>query len=624
MEIFSATYLTGIENGSVTGVPIKIYRGWPANKTLNADLAAGTQIVTVFTQPNSTHNTSRYARIWRTIAETAPRLTVSVSDDTAVFAGSGGGGQSVGLIVNGVAYAYSLTDEDTPESAAAELAALIPSASAAEGIITIADTSKLQARVVGSSTAEMETRRQRQGFLISTWCSTPAGRDKLTSIINTALSVVDWLPLADGTIGRLLFEGTMETDQSENANLYRRTLVYTVEYPTTIRMSGAQMLFGIGSLSGGGPKVGFSCLMPPPRLVVPALGAIRFDAWYDPANSIDQQCASALSPAAYQFRLPPNATVTDDVASWPVATQATLDLELSAAVLAGLTFWAFDSYQPDDTLSLALQFYLSSSLRPKLKFCMLGQSSNWGEGGEDQPPLLRDIAMMTQAGYMTVLDGRPLYLVLDASVAQLDGLPSGGVAAAIALVRSRVQAAGGANPYVVWLSGAGLIDYSNIQAAQAVGADAAGAYAMPHLNGTTQPFSSLTSAAETDWKARIATGFAVVPTAMTGWDQRPLIENPQAFYPISSDTVMQDYYETASGGAIGSHIVDLINTINSNPVACPAQVGLIYAWNELAEGGWLMPTYTPSGPDIDRVAAVADAIQAAVEASAQPDIALIT
>ena len=623
-QVLAATYPLGIQNDSSSGVPIKIYRGWPANKTLNADLLAGTQTVTVFSRPNSTRDTSRYGRIWRTIAETAPRLTINIVGNTAVLSGDGGGGQTVGLIVGGVGYAYSLVECDTPATAASALAALVPMASARDTTITVANNGSLQGRVVGSGTAEMETRRQEQGIMVSVWCPTPAGRDNVTAAIDNTLSSIDWLTLSDGTVGRLLYHGTVETDESESANLYKRILNYTVEYPTTLRMSGAQMLFGIGTLSGTGPELGFGCLMPPPTLVVPPLGAIRFDAWYDPANAIDQQCAAVLSPVAYQFRLPANATVTDGRAAWPLATQATIDLEISAAVRAGLSFWAFDSYQPDDSLSLALRLYLSSSIRSNLNFCMLGQSSNWGQAGEDQPSLLRDIAMMTQPGYMTVLDGRPLYLVLDASAAQLAGLPSGGVAAAIALVRARVQAAGGGNPYVVWLSGAGLADYSNILAAQAVGADAAGAYGMPHLDGAVQPFSSLARAAQLDWAARIASGFAMVPTAMTGWDQRPLIANPQPFYPISGSLSVGNYYETAQDDAIGSHIVDLIGVINANPATCPAQIGLIYAWNELAEGGWLMPTYSSTGPDFGRVAAMAVAIAAAVTASAIPDIALIT
>ena len=144
------------------------------------------------------------------------------------------------------------------------------------------------------------------------------------------------------------------------------------------------------------------------------------------------------------------------------------------------------------------------------------------------------------------------------------------------------------------------------------------------MTGATQPFAALAEAAEEDWSARINAGFGMIPTAMTGWDQRPLIANPQPFYPVSSNLSMQNYYETPSDDAIGSHIVDLINVVNRNPAACPAQIGLIYAWNELAEGGWLMPTFSPSGADLGRVMASANAIAAAKAASMKPQIALIT
>lgn len=368
---------------------------------------------------------------------------------------------------------------------------------------------------------------------------------------------------------------------------------------------------------------GFGCVLPSAKLVIPPLGAVRFDGWYDPLNAIDQQCALALSPASYQDRLPPNAEVVGGVASWPRATQATIDAEIAAALQAGLSFWAFDSYQPDDTLSLALQLYLSSSLRSRLRFCMLGQTSNWGEGGQDQPSLLRDITMMTQPGYMTVLDNRPLYLVLDASASQTAGLPAGGVGAAIALVRQQVQAAGGGNPYVVWLSGAALADYSNIAAATLVGADACGAYAVPRLDGAEQPYTALTAAARSDWQARGASGFPMVPTAMSGWDQRPLIETPQPFYPVSADLTLDNFYDPPSNTQLGAHIVEMVSYLVTNQAACPAQIGLIYAWNELAEGGWLMPTFNPAGPNAGRVAAVGAALAAAVQQSSAPQVDLI-
>lgn|GEM_PF-279921 len=621
--IFAAVYPGGLAQSSVTGFDVKIYRGWPANKTLNADLAAGTQTVTVFSQEKATRDTSRYPRVWRTVAVTEPTITVTVEGTSLTLAGTVTAGQLVGLIADGVAYSYQLLASDTLDTAAAGLAALVSGATSDGATVLAPPGVSIEGRVVGTGTAEMETRRQEQVFMVSVWCPTPGGRDALAAAIDNALSVIDWLTLSDGTVGRLLYRSTSESDLSENANLYRRNLDYSVEYPTTMLKTGPQMLFGVGTLAGTGPEVGFGCLLPPPSLVVPPLGAIRFDAWYDPANAIDQQCASALSPSQFQFRLPPNASVNDGVAGWPAATQATIDAEIAAALQAGLSFWAFDSYQPNDSLSLALQLYLSSSLRTKLKFCMLGQSSNWGAGGQDQPSLTRDISMMTQPGYMTVLGGRPLYLVLDASPAQLSGLPTGGVAAAIGFVRTQVTAAGGANPYVVWLSSAALLDYSNVAAAMSAGADAAGAYATPRLNGAPQPYASLVEAAEADWAARAAAGYAMVPTAMTGWDQRPLIETPQPFYPIPTGLTSSSFYQTADPAAIGGHVVDMVKFINGNVAACPAQVGLVYAWNELAEGGWLMPTYSAGGPDPERTSAMGRAIQAAITASSVPSIGLV-
>lgn len=620
--IEGVVYPNGVINGSVTATVVKIYRGWPSNRTLNSDLGSGSDTVTVFSSDHSTHNTSRYGRSWQTVSVVAPTIAGTVDGQTVTLAGTCMVGQTVGLIVDGVAYARPVLATDTIETIASALALQIPDATAQGSLIQVA-TTRVTVRVVGSGTSIMETRRQEQGVMISVWSATPAARDVLCSTIDQKLSATDWFPLVDGSSARLRYRETFETDISENANLYRRNLNYSVEYPTTVTMSSSQMAFGIGRLSVPGATVGFSCLEPSVRLVIPPLGAIRFDAWYDPANAIDQQCAIALSPSAYNFRLPSNAVLENGVASWPLATQATMDAEIAAALQAGLSFWAFDSYQPDDSLSLALQLYLSSASRGRLRFCMVGQTSNWGAGGEDQPPLLRDIRMMTQTDYMTVLDGRPLYFAIDASAAQTAGLPAGGVAEAILTIRRQVQLAGGKNPYIVWLSGAALADYSNVEAAQAAGADAAGAYAVPRLNGAEQPYGALTRAAADDWLARSKTGFSMVPTAMSGWDQRPLIETPQSFYPISSSLTLGNFYETATSDALADHVADLVRYIVAHPDSCPAQIGLVYAWNELAEGGWLMPTYKKQGSDAGRCAAIGDALSLAVTQSTKPDITLI-
>ena len=145
----------------------------PINKTLNSDLQIGTQNVTVFSRPNSTRDTSRYPRVWRTTATTGATITITIDGWQATFGGTAGPGQTVGLLVDGLGYAYTLSADDNLADAVAALAAKIPAASSAGVVVVVAPGKSLQARVVGSGTAEMETRRQEQGLMISVWCPTP-------------------------------------------------------------------------------------------------------------------------------------------------------------------------------------------------------------------------------------------------------------------------------------------------------------------------------------------------------------------------------------------------------------------------------------------------------------------
>ena len=612
--VVAVIYPDGISNGSVAGANVRIYRGWPSPTGLTADLAANIINVSIFSDPKSTRDTTRYPRIWRSANLPVPTLSVELNDGVATFNGTGSAGLNAGVLVRGNGYVVPVNANDTPDTVATLLAAQITGAIASGAALSVTGTPIAAARVEGSAIAWQETRRQEQAITVTLWCPDPASRDSLSSAVDSGLSQIDWLSLADGSSARLLFKGTDVTDASENADLYRRDLVFKAEYPTIIQQLSSAMLFGTTNIElEAGPAS-------TPVVTFPMIGAIRFDAWYDPSDKVDQQCAAALSSSQWDYRLPPNVTIgIDAAASWPLATQAVIDGEITAAIQGGLNFWAFDSYQPNDGLSRALSLYLSSSLRSSLQFCMLGQSSAWGDPtmpGGYAATFDRDIAMMSEAGYVRVNSSRPLYFVLDGTVAELSSLPAGGIAAAIATLRSRVIGAGAGNPYIVWLSGAALADYDNVAAAITAGADAAGAYASPRFTGATSSYANLTQTTAADWALRIAKGFPMIPTAMTGWDQRPLIERPQPFYPLPAGLTLADYYTAGSPAEIADHVAAMASEILTFPSACPAGVGLIYAWNELAEGGWLMPTYTASEPDCTRITAVGGALATAAAALA--------
>jgi hypothetical protein len=90
-------------------------------------------------------------------------------------------------------------------------------------------------------------------------------------------------------------------------------------------------------------------------------------------------------------------------------------------------------------------------------------------------------------------------------------------------------------------------------------------------------------------------GVKLIPTMTVGWDTRPIADNPCRWYQNAP-------YETEyllKGEALKSHLIDTINFVNANPTICEANTILCYAWNENAEGGYIVPTLIPSSSQIN-------------------------
>jgi hypothetical protein len=98
--------------------------------------------------------------------------------------------------------------------------------------------------VVADAPVKQEVRRQEQGFRVTCWCPTPETRDATAITLDLALSTQRFVPLVDGSSGRLTYAGTTEFDQSQNARLYRRDLTYNIEYATILCATLPAMLFG--------------------------------------------------------------------------------------------------------------------------------------------------------------------------------------------------------------------------------------------------------------------------------------------------------------------------------------------------------------------------------------------
>jgi hypothetical protein len=318
------------------------------------------------------------------------------------------------------------------------------------------------------------------------------------------------------------------------------------------------------------------------------LGAIRWDAWYDPDDRIGRATAAALSPKDYRFRLPFFAKIGADAdVTIDGNHQDIFEQEIRYAVQAELSYWAFVAYPHDSALTRGLHLYLDSTSKHLINFCMLSELTNWRN---------KDIAeyhvqIMTDPSYQTVLDKRPLYFL---GFLRDEAIQSGwggrpGLRQALDAFRARIIRKGLNTPYIV------ILDHTPELAAgyaRDLGCDAISTYAINH-NPRAAPFKQLVHEAERDWTARAATGIPVVPTITTGFDQRPRVQTPWPWQASRADSTSQYqfYYDTARPEEIRGELAACVRWIHANAVAVPSMTALVYAWNENDEGGWLIPTY---------------------------------
>ncbi|WP_428493228.1 hypothetical protein [Rhodopila sp.] len=250
--VTSILYPAGTIESSILGVFCRIYRGWPNSTTLNADLSAGSVNVTVTSDNESGRITTRYLPEWYKMPS-MPGVAGSVTGQTVIISGNPSAGDVVGVIVDGAAYAYRIVAGDTPGLVAANLSGLIQTnrPSLVQGpTVSVPGASTILVRVVHDSSASFESRRQEKDVRIISWCPTPPIRDLVATALDAAFNEMSFLVLSDDTSARITYRSTACYDQSQNALLYRRDLLYTVEYPTVTIIEQPSMLFGASGING--------------------------------------------------------------------------------------------------------------------------------------------------------------------------------------------------------------------------------------------------------------------------------------------------------------------------------------------------------------------------------------
>ncbi len=341
----------------------------------------------------------------------------------------------------------------------------------------------------------------------------------------------------------------------------------------------------------------------------PRLGAIRWDAWQED-DSVNATVESTLSPAHWHDRMPSfGEELGPDSVSIRGNDPTIMAEEIAWAQAAGVDYWAFVAYPPDIGMSNGLHLYLDSP-HTGLDFALILQGGwlsldsevSWSEQVD------RYVELLADPSYVRVDGERPLLFLFDApslwGTARFPAIDD--AARAFADLREACVAAGQGDPYLVLM---GWDPVGDAATARSLGFDALSTYAVYGGSEAGAPYSELGATARATWAAEASTGLGVVPGLGAGWDPRPRIETPTPW-----STYADIHFEAPTPEELTAHVEEGLTWVDAHAASAPADVVVLYAWNEHDEGGWIAPTWTAAGPDTSHLDAVAEALAAHVSA----------
>lgn len=290
-----------------------------------------------------------------------------------------------------------------------------------------------------------------------------------------------------------------------------------------------------------------------------------------------------------------------------------MDQEIAYAAAGGIDFWIFNMYVLRDhqgnplvdptngwkaeDMNRSRKYYLSSRHKSKVNFSlMMGMpgSGDYYFGQHNWDFEVREaIAQMREPSYQKVMRRRPLVFFWLAGEDPEKILGSWQkLRLMLDDVRRKVRRAGMKNPYIaalVWSADEGQ------RAVTELGVNAVTSYTSPIPGGYEDPdnyswfpYDALAQADSTMWNSFRDMGLKAIPTVSAGWDPRPHRDDVWGYGGYTSGPVV----EYATPDQIATHLGEGVQWLRDYPASAEAKTIIMYAWNELSEGGWIVPTHS--------------------------------
>ncbi len=284
----------------------------------------------------------------------------------------------------------------------------------------------------------------------------------------------------------------------------------------------------------------------------------------------------------------------EPVFGWFDDTQAAVDQEIALAADGGLDFFVFDYYAEvgpgnpgaAENANNGLKYYLTSPNKSRLRFAVVYVNHSFSPTANWDANVAAWIDLMRDPQYVSIA-GRPILIVIRPDLLRTAWGSAAAARAALDRLRAQAIAAGLPSPLIgggaVYEAGA----YASTSAAD--GYDFLTTYALDVDDTTIFPsvptdYSDMTRTQTELWRGLAAASpLPYVPSALAGWDARPIPEGTNWITGQTSDGLRA--LIVAERDAIDHHA-------NFRLPARDGSIGvaLVYAWNELSEGGYIVPT----------------------------------
>jgi hypothetical protein len=254
----SAVYPNGNSQPSVVSpMAVRIFEGWPVPDQLDLDLAgkmlsgsppvpaprSGGPLANVSIFPMAGTGIGVYQIQDKTYTIVPPSYGMALvqAGNTITVSGQPGLGEYISLIADG-----NVILSQTGTTTALLLAALAaqaqtsgyPSASSTATTLTVPSGHSLVVRQGAVATLGEVTHRQKHSVMITVWAPTHAARNTLAAAIDVLIKQTNRVTLPDTSQALVIFSRTNVSDEGESSTIYRRDLIYDVEYATLKQFPG--------------------------------------------------------------------------------------------------------------------------------------------------------------------------------------------------------------------------------------------------------------------------------------------------------------------------------------------------------------------------------------------------